>query len=124
MREVETIKLLTTPFLDTDIERATPEADAELKRRGWPGGCVSIVRFLLQFSLWTNSFIWEEWSLGWFDVFFGYALTALLLSIICLMLSVVFGSIALKIGAWLIGYVLLFAAYTGIKLYFVRNDNA
>jgi len=99
-----TIELLTTPFLDTDVSKAVSEADLELKKRGWPKWAISFVRFLLRFSLWTNAITWEEWSLGWFDIFTGYALTSFLLGILCLLFSLVIGAFFFKLGIILLAF--------------------
>jgi len=118
-----TIELLTTPFLDTDLSKAIPEADLELKKRGWPKWAVSFVRFLLSFSLWTNAITWEEWSLGWFDVFAGYALTSFLLGILCLLFSKVFGVFLFKTGIVLLAYVGLFLIFVGLLLWLRSKEN-
>ena len=120
---VPTIELLTTSFLDTDISKTVPEADLELKSRGWPKWCISFVRFLLSFSLWTNGFIWEEWSLGWFDVFSGYALTFFIFGIFCLLLSSILGSLVFKIGILFLAYVVIFLVFVIVDVLVRSKDS-
>ena len=118
-----TIELLTTPFLDTDLSKAIPEADLELKKRGWPKWAVSFVRFLLSFSLWTNAITWENWSLGWFDVFAGYALTSFLLGILCLHFSKIFGVFLFKLGIILLAYVGFFLIFVVLLVWLRSKEN-
>ena len=110
-----TIELLCVPFLDTDTEKLVVEADSILGDRGYRPWLIRLLRKIVGVGLWTQSIVWEEWHLGWFDVIFGYALLFIPLGIMFIVIGNMFDPTLLSIGILLI--MVGFSAIVGLFVY-------
>jgi hypothetical protein len=86
-RNLRSDELICLPFLDTDTTKELPEADAELRARGYPGWLVRLLRGIALPGLWYQLLAWEWGSLGAYDVFLGYSIIFVIISPFVAMLS-------------------------------------
>ena len=70
------------PFLDTDDPEGVRLANEVLRDRGYPRPVVLVLRVLAGPGLWYQVFMWEEWSLIASDVYYGYCLLLIPVSLL------------------------------------------
>ena len=110
-------ELVCLPFLDTDVSRDLPIADAELAARGYPAWLVRGLRGVARIGLWYQAVAWEWGALGVYDVCLGYGVLFVVAAPFAAMLSgLLLGTIVwgtLPLGA---GLLLLAAGALGLVL--------